>query len=193
MFFKQAKQYSKFSDEELVDSYRLSHDINYVGNLYLRYTHLVLGLGIKYFKNETSANDAVMDIFVIITKELKKHKVENFKSWLYTVSKNHCLQELRKNKTVTKKQDAFEVFLNNSMENNEELYLIEQTDKEDLLTKLEKALPELKDQQQQCVKAFYLENKSYQIIAEEFGMTINDVKSNIQNGKRNLKIKLTEK
>lgn len=193
MFFKQTKQYSKFTDEELVERYRLSHDVKYAGNLYLRYTHLVLGLGIKYFKNESAATDAVMDIFEIVTKELKKRHVENFKSWLYTVSKNHCLQELRKNKTVIKKQDAFEVFLNNSMENNEELHLIERTEKEALLLKLEKALPSLNQQQQQCVKAFYLENKSYQLIADEFRMTINDVKSNIQNGKRNLKIKLTEK
>lgn len=192
MFFKQNNSFSQLTDDDLIERYRHSHDVKYAGNLYLRYTHLVLGLGLKYFKNETAAEDAVMDVFEVVARELKKHKIDNFKSWLFTVTKNHCLQELRKNKSVVKKQDSLEYFLNHSMENNEELHLMEQREKEALLVKLENALPKLKEEQQQCIRAFYLENKSYQNIADKFGMTTNDVKSNIQNGKRNLKIKLTE-
>lgn len=193
MFFNKTNNFSKFSDEDLIERYRHSHDGKYLGHLYMRYMHLVLGLCFKYFKNESLANDGVMDIYEIIAKELRKHNVENFKSWLYTVSKNYCLQEKRKDKTIAKKQDAFEIFLNNSMENNQELHLIEREQKEELLLKLEAALPTLKEQQQICIRAFYIENKSYQEIADELNIKLMEVKSNIQNGKRNLKIKMTEK
>ena len=91
MFFKQNNNLSSLPDNELIERYRHSHDNKYVGHLYLKYTHLVLGLCLKYFKNEAVANDAVMDIFEVIVKELKRHKVDNFKSWLYILSKNHCL------------------------------------------------------------------------------------------------------
>lgn len=193
MFFKQNNSFSQLSDADLVERYRHSHDTKYLGHLYLRYSHLVLGLGLKYFKNEAAAQDAVMDIYEKISKELKKHNVENFKSWLYTLAKNHCLQDIRKHKVNLKKQDAFEVFLNNSVENEDELHLIERQEKEVLLSKLEKALPMLKDSQYECVKAFYLESKSYQDIADQMNISLKEVKSNIQNGKRNLKIKMTEK
>ena len=193
MFFKQNKNFSHLTDADLIERFRHSHDTLYLGHLYLRYTHLVLGLCLKYFKNEAAAQDAVMEIYEKLSKELKKHNVENFKSWLYTLTKNHCLQVLRKDKVKFKKQDAFEVFLNNSMENEDEMHLIERKEKENLLSKLEETLPLLKENQQKCVKAFYLENKSYQVIAEEMNISLKEVKSNIQNGKRNLKLKMTEK
>lgn len=193
MFFKQNKNFSNLSDADLIDRFRHSHDAQYLGHLYLRYTHLVLGLCLKYFKNEAAAQDAVMDIYEKLAKELKKHRVENFKSWLYTLAKNHCLQVLRKDKVKFKKHDAFEIFLSNSMENDVEMHLIESKEKEALLLKLEAVLPMLKAQQYECVKAFYLENKSYQNIATQMNISLKEVKSNIQNGKRNIKIKMTEK
>ncbi|MNL72987.1 hypothetical protein D3C87_1983880 [compost metagenome] len=39
-----------------------------------------------------------------------------------------------------------------------------------------------------CVELFYLHKKSYQEIADSTDYTLKEVKSNIQNGKRNLKI-----
>lgn len=193
MFFKQNNNFSDLSDTELIERFRHSHDAKYLGHLYLRYTHLVLGLCFKYFKNEAEAQDAVMDIYEKLSKELKKHNVDHFKSWLYMLSKNHCLQVLRKDKQNYKKQDAFEVFLSNSMETDVEMHLIERKEKESLLLKLEKTLPLLKDSQYDCVKAFYLDSKSYQDIADELNISLKEVKSNIQNGKRNLKIKMTER
>lgn len=192
MFFKSKNKLSDLPDAELVERYRHSHDPKYVGHLYLKYTHLILGLCLKYFKDEDKANDAVMSIFEQIVKDLKKHNVDNFKSWLYTLSKNYCLQELRKNKSIHKKKDAFEIFLANSVENDLEFHQLEKETKEKLLTKLELKLPLLKDNQEKCVRAFYLESKTYQQIADENNLSLKEVKSSIQNGKRNLKIKMTE-
>ena len=45
----------------------------------------------KYLKNEEEAKDCVQQIFLKVITELKKYRVDYFKSWLYMVAKNHCL------------------------------------------------------------------------------------------------------
>ena len=63
-------------------------------------------------------------------------------------------------------------------------------EKELLLTKLEEFIPKLKENQRVCIELFYLQNKSYSQIAEETGLNLKEVKSSIQNGKRNLELNL---
>tara|TARA_B110000037_G_scaffold222760_2_gene299388 strand:+ start:5986 stop:6567 length:582 start_codon:yes stop_codon:yes gene_type:complete len=193
MFSKQEKNISKLPDNELIELFRHSHDNKYIVHLYLKYSHLVLGLCIKYYRDVDRANDALMNIFELLIKELKKHKVENFKSWLYSVSKNYCLQDLRKNKTKLKKSEAFEVILKESMEIDDEKHQFIKEEKEKLLIRMGKALPLLNHEQQKCLKMFYLESYTYAEISVETGYTLNEVKSYIQNGKRNLKTKILEK
>lgn len=193
MFSKKDKNFSKLPDNELIELFRHSHDNVYIGQLYLKYSHLVLGLCIKYYKDLDKANDALMNIFELLIKELKKHKVENFKSWLYSVSKNYCLQDLRKNQTKLKKSEAFEIFFKESMEIDNEKHLLIKEEKENLLNKMEKVLLLLNYEQQKCLTLFYLESNTYAEISVETGYTLNEVKSYIQNGKRNLKTKMLEK
>jgi RNA polymerase sigma-70 factor (ECF subfamily) len=53
---------------------------------------------------------------------------------------------------------------------------------------LERCMEKLTAVQKQSIDLFYLKEKCYKEIAEITGFTLNDVKSYIQNGKRNLKI-----
>jgi len=181
---------AKLPDNELIERFRYSHDNQYVGELYTRYAHLVLGLCIKYFEDLDMAKDATMSIFELLLHELKRHHIDHFKSWLYTVSKNYCLQELRKKKSRNKKEDLFKDFLQDTMES--ELDMHPKEHKELLLLRMEKLLPTLKNNQRLCLKMFYLEGKSYVDISYELNFSLKEVKSHIQNGKRNLKIKMQE-
>lgn len=181
---------SQLSDNELIDCFRYSHDNQYIGELYTRYAHLVLGLGIKYFKDVEIAKDATMSIFELLHHELKRHHISHFKSWLFTVSKNYCLQELRKQKSLFKKEDLLQDFLKDTMENDLELH--PKNEKESLLAKMEALIPTLNNNQRTCLKMFYLEGKSYADISTELNFSLKEVKSHIQNGKRNLKIKLEQ-
>lgn len=183
---------NNLSDNQLVERFRHSHDNQYVGQLFNRYSHLVLGLCIKYFKDQNQAEDAVMNIFELLIKELKKHDIEYFKSWLYMVSKNYCLQEIRKRRALLNKKAGFELFFNENVELQDELHLNVNSDKEKLLQRMEASLPLLKYNQRQCIKMFYLDNKTYADISEETGYSLKEIKSYIQNGKRNLKIKMIE-
>ena len=181
------EKYNSLSDEELISSFHDSGDSVYVGVLYKRYGHLVLGLCLKYLKNKDDAQDAVVQIFSNLLTDLKKHKVTFFKSWLYVYSKNFCLMELRKRQSALKKdmelRDNYELFV----ESGDPAHLNE---KERQINMLETAISGLNDHQKQCITLFYLHNKSYNEITVITGWSLNDVKSHLQNGKRNLKIRM---
>lgn len=174
---------SSFSDADLVQRYKSTGDAAVLGDLYSRYMELVYGVCLKYLKEPEDAQDAVMAIFEELLIKLQKHEVENFRSWLYTVAKNHCLMKLRSGKkaVVTKLPEEF-------MQSEDGLHLDGVLEKEENLKRLEACLERLSADQRTAVEAFYLRGKCYNQIAAETGMEWNKVRSFIQNGRRNLKI-----
>lgn len=193
MAFIKLQRDKNSTDNELVSRFRLSHNSDYVGELFQRYTHLVFGVCMKYLQNEEHSKDAVMEIFEKLLIDLKKHDVDNFKSWLYSVSKNHCLMKLRKDKSQANHVDEFGKDSLVLMENEEPLHHTNGEEQELLDKSLYEGIENLKEEQKVCVELFYLQNKSYEEVAEITGYSMMQVKSYIQNGKRNLKIFLTEK
>jgi RNA polymerase sigma-70 factor (ECF subfamily) len=143
----------------------------------------------KYLRDEDLAKDATMQVFENLISLLKKHQVENFKAWLHTIVKNHCLMELRKkNQANTSSYDTLVENATIDMEKEEVSHLDDKIEKEKDLELLDQAMIGLKDDQKLCVELFYLKDKSYNEIANITGFDIKQVKSHIQNGKRNLKI-----
>jgi RNA polymerase sigma-70 factor (ECF subfamily) len=158
-----------------------------VGELYERYGHLVLGLCLNYLKNKDDAREATLTIFGKLLGDLKKHKINYFKSWLYAYSKNFCLMELRKRQSRLKKELDLDENTALIMDFNEAEHL---HSKENQILLLESAMAFLSEEQRICIELFYLKERSYKEIAELTGHQFNEVKSYIQNGKRNLKIQM---
>ncbi len=171
------------TDMELLRLYKESGELSHWGELYARYTSLVYGVCLKYLKDRDEAKDAMMQLFEKLVATLLTHDVENFKSWLYVTTRNHCLMQLRARKG--KYQQEFSPGL---VENQFLLHLDEEPEMEQNLSKLEKCIDQLVNDQQQCVRLFYLQEKCYRDITGLTGFDLNKVKSYIQNGKRNLKI-----
>lgn len=176
-------KYRHISDKELLDRFYSDHNNEWLGFLLERYTMLLLGVSMKYLKNEEEAKDAVQQVFLKAINELHKYKVEYFKSWIYMIAKNHCLMKLRDKGRFG--PEINEQLLTTSPEAETGNIHIE---KDKTLDALAGALQQLNKEQQQCVTLFYLEKKSYQEISEQTDFTIMQVKSHIQNGKRNLRI-----
>lgn len=182
------KLHNHISDQDLLERFYADHDNQWLGILLERYTLLLLGVCMKYLKNEELAKDSVQQIFLKAITELQKYRVEYFKSWIYMVAKNHCLMQLRdkpgKNTVEVKESIPAQA---------------DETDKESLLLNektymyMGEALKELNADQQLCVTLFYMEKKSYQQIAEQTGYSMMQVKSHIQNGKRNMRILIEKK
>lgn len=175
-------KYSTYSDEELLNRYIDSGEEIYWGTLYHRYIPLIYGLCLKYLCDREHAKDAVMDIYEMLSKKIKEYKIDHFKSWIYTVSKNHC-HHLLKGK---KKSIIFES-CDHFMENDDFHTLIEEPQNEEEMRALEYCLQTLSEEQRISIQYFYLENCSYFDVVERTGYAISKVKSYIQNGKRNLK------
>ena len=179
------RNYNDIDDKELLQLFYKDSNNEWLGVLLQRYTLLLLGVCMKYLKNEEEAKDSVQQIFLKVINELHKYKVEYFKSWLYMVAKNHCLMKLRNKGKYT--AEINEKVLAGPDEEAQQITAIE---KDNTLNNMELALKQLNDEQQICITLFYLQKKTYQQIAEDTGYTVMQVKSNIQNGKRNLKIQM---
>lgn len=184
MIFKLARRnYKDFSDEELILAFRRLEDKSIIGELYARYGHLVMGCCLKYLKQYENAEDTTIKVFVDLEDKLIRHSIQHFKSWLYQVTKNECLQFLRKRKLNTSE------LIGEGVSEESDPADIELEKQIDLrIERIPEALQQLKGIQKECVERFYLQQKSYVEIGNELNIPVNTVKSAIQNGKRNIKI-----
>jgi RNA polymerase sigma-70 factor (ECF subfamily) len=176
-------KYDHIDDNELLSRFYADHNNEWLGILMQRYTMLLLGVSMKYLRNEEEAKDAVQQVFLKAISELHKYPVAYFKSWIYMIAKNHCLMKLRDKGKYTTAID--ERLMGAADEAEEKDSYIEKDRK---LSTMAEALQQLNKEQQLCVTLFYLQKKSYHEIAEETNYTLMQVKSHIQNGKRNLKL-----
>lgn len=172
------------TDEELLARHAESEHAEYFGALYNRYIPLLYGLCLKYLNDKHKANDAVMLLFEELLPKISDYSIQHFKPWLYRVARNHCLQILRK-----ESREIVVDFDSDLMESDEVLHLLcDEEDDQARLQALQRCLERLPDGQRMSIIHFFMKEMSYTDVAEETGYSIKAVKSNIQNGKRNLKI-----
>ncbi|TDS10402.1 RNA polymerase sigma factor [Sphingobacterium paludis] len=178
------------NEKELLHDYKRTGDIAILGNLYPPYMSLLYGVCYKYLQDQDSCQDAVMQIFEQLIEKLRIHEVDNFKSWLYVYARNYCLMELRKDKART-----FVDIENHLLESEQKLGMLEHEDRwsDRDFEQMQSCLNTLQEKQARCVRMFYIEQKCYKDIAEALKIDLNQVKSHIQNGKRNLKICMESK
>ncbi len=177
-------RYSAMEDEELLQSFRKSAERAIIDEFFNRYAHLLYPLAYKYLKDSDSARDLVLEVFSGLAEKLERFDVQNFKSWLCTVTRNQCLMRLRKesHEIVTDQVEVFQAF---SMEKQEDMH--QEYEEEQVALRLVGLLTELKNDQKVCLEMMYLQQMSYQQISDATGFSMKQVKSYIQNGKRNLR------
>lgn len=181
MFFRQKP--TSLSDAELVLQFKETGDLILVSELFTRYTPLVYGVCVKYLRDREEAKDAAMQVFEKLPSALKSHEVAHFKSWLYVTTRNACLMQIR-----SKKGKLTEELSDKIVESDFLLHPEEEPELENDLKKLESCIETLGNEQKQCVRLFFIDEKCYKDIVAVTGFDMNKVKSYIQNGKRNLKI-----
>lgn len=152
-----------------------------LGVLWDRYAHLLFGVAMNYLKDVEASKDEVMGLFAELPALIGKHDVQKFRPWVHAVMRNRCLMALRKANPQVRMDPA----------------LIEQEDQgadsalhEASLQELEAAIARLPEGQEACIRMFYLEKNSYQQVAERTGHSLEQVRSHLQNGRRNLRISL---
>ncbi len=183
------------TDTELLSKFRSEGDLKVLGELYSRYMHLVYGVCLKYLKNNEEAKDGVMQIFEKLITEVTRHDIVNFRSWLHVVTKNYCLMQIRSARSDKEKLNDWlndpEIF----MENLVEMHPLDEGDEDQLSLNaaIEDCIKKLNEEQRNCIRQFYFEDRCYREISGNLDMDEKKVKSHLQNGKRNLKICLEQK
>ncbi|ASU36484.1 RNA polymerase sigma factor [Mucilaginibacter xinganensis] len=180
-FFSKPIKTTDADDDKLLANYRENGDLTLLGKLYEKQMPLVYGVCLKYLKDEEQAKDAVMGIFEDLVVKVRQHDIKHFKSWLYVLSRNYCLMQLRAGKKMemTNLDEVMEFSL---------VLHPDDSNREAAMQALEKCIDKLPGNQKQSVSLFYLNEKCYKEVTELTGFTLNEVKSYIQNGKRNLRI-----
>ena len=188
-----SSEIKSLSDNELVSRFKETGDSLIVGELFKRYRHLVFGVCMKYLRDEDESQDVQMQVFEKLLKDLHRHQVEQFKGWLYAVTKNECLMYLRSRKSERARQEQMKKDQEAVMESIGTLHTDGVNSTEVQLREMENSLSLLSENQRRCLELFYLEQKCYKEVADITGFSMNEVKSYIQNGKRNLKILMSSK
>jgi RNA polymerase sigma-70 factor (ECF subfamily) len=172
------------SDEELIVYYQQSGDNQWLGMLLERHTLLLLGIALKYLKDKAQAQDAVQQVFIKTITNFPTTPVQNFKGWLYILMRNHCFGILRSSNYFAS-EELLQNFAEPESKSREELI------SDELMRQhMHQAINSLNDEQQICIRLFYIEERSYKEIMERTNFSFEQVKSFVQNGKRNLKIAL---
>jgi RNA polymerase sigma factor (sigma-70 family) len=179
--------YKNISEDELLARFYKDGNSDWLGILLERFTLLLFGVCMKYLKNEELAKDTVQQVFLKALSEIPKYRIDNIGGWLYQVARNMCLSNLRSKKEWSD-EEALQY-----IPQPEEMPVSLLLQKEQDIDRMKEELENLKEEQRICVALFYLERKSYNQIAEQTGYSVKQVKSHIQNGKRNLKLKLETK
>lgn len=187
MWLFKKKEYS--SDEELLKHYKQSGNKDLFADLFKKHVSVVYGTCLFYLQDKDEAQDATMQLFEKLMLDINNREIDNFKGWLSFVVRNHCISIIRKNKSQSKNIKSYYEFEYEDA-NYETEEKINTVSDDVMLENMKQCLPKLKENQRLCVELFYLNNKSYQDIANQTGFTLNEIKSYIQNGKRNLKLLL---
>ena len=171
----------QLTDKQLLQLYTSSGDDKHLSTLYTRYVEMIYGVCLKYFKNSAEAKDAASEVYLLLLRRAKGKEIDNWKPWLYTVVKNYCLEQLRSRTNKRPKQmDADRMY-------SEEVYHPTIDSKDEEVRKLENCIDGLEDDQKSCIRMFYLEKQTYQELSEKLNLSWGQVRSRIQNGRRNLK------
>jgi RNA polymerase sigma-70 factor (ECF subfamily) len=190
-YFKTSSN-SKLSDEELIKKFRFSHDSSYLGELFLRYTPYVFGVAIKHLQNQKDAEDLTLTTYNKISSDLKRIEITDFKKWLYKLIVDQC--NIEKKKKSASNEESKMILIEELTKEEDSLFINTDSKNTTLDTNsLRLAIDTLNESQKICIDLFYIQNKSYQEVSEITGYSLNQVKTNIQNGKRLLKTYIENK
>src|SRR5690606_16067017 len=170
-------------DEVLLRRYRDTGDMTVLGKLYEAYAEMVYYVCMRYLKDSERSKDAVMQIFEELIHKVNKQEIQRFGNWLYVLSRNHCLMQLRAEKN--RHHASIDEFVEFTLAVHPEG---EAAEKERQHTAREQCMERLPETPKRSDDWLFVNEQCYKEIAASTGYRMKEVKSYIQNGKRNLKL-----
>lgn len=127
-----------------------------VENLYNKYKKVVYGIAFMISKNQDDAEDIMQSVFTKIYKlEKSKIPINNYASWLYSITKNETINYLKKKKNDIPLDKVYEI----PNDNNELNKIVDNIEFNKLISKLN-------DKEKEIISLKIVSNFSFQEIAK---------------------------
>lgn len=172
-------RYSTHKDEELVALYLSSQRNEYFEEIYERYVNKVYRKCYSFVYNQEKAEDLTHDIFLKLIVKIGSFKeTSKFSTWLYSITYNYCMDQIRIGKKRT------ETALNDQME------LSDENDTEELdfqSNEINRSLGQMPADERAILQMKYQEDFSIKEIADTLKITESAVKMRLMRSKEKLK------
>ena len=152
-----------------------------------QYHRLVCHIAGHYMKNPDEVDDVAQEVFFRSYRALDRYNPEyRFSTWLSGITRNHCLDLLRKNSRVTVVDFDECAWLAADRHTPEEAWL-EQEEREEL----REAVEDLPDNYREVITMYHGEELSYQAMAERMDKPLSIVKNRLMRARRLLEKRMT--
>lgn len=126
----------------------------------------------RFLTDEEACKDVVNDVFEKVWQQFDELKAETSSAFLYTQVRNRCIDRLRHQQVEEQYAELYRAL-------SEDVSEIRADEREERLARIEKTIANLTDPTKTILKQCYYENKKYQEVADEFGISVSGVKKHI--------------
>lgn len=149
-----------------------------------KYQNMVYSLALKLLKNAEDAEEMAQDTFIKAYQKLDTYEGKSkFSTWLYSITYNACISELRKRRIEFKSLDDRQI----SDQDEQKMYdYYRETKKEDQEKYLNLALEKLPEDDQVLVMLYYYENQSMDEISAITNLTVSNIKVKIHRARKRM-------
>ncbi len=178
---------NKLPDDELIKRIKKGEE-EYTEVLIRKYYKMVYTIISKELRDKELAKDLAQEVFLKICQNINKYlESGNFSSWLFSITRNHIIDYIRKNKTRNKyevKESIDESLVGKKYPNHEKV---------EVFNYLLEAIEELPPEQNEVVILYYLKRMSVEQIALQLGVPKGTITSRLFLARKKLIKILTNK
>lgn len=160
-----------FKDLKKTDRFERMYKENYIRLFYYAF---------RFLTDEEACKDVVNDVFEKAWQQFDELKTETASAYLYAQVRSRCIDRLRHQQVEEQYAELYRAL-------SEDVFEIRADEREERLARIEKTIASLTDPTKTILKECYYENKKYQEVADEFGISVSGVKKHIMKALRLLR------
>ena len=165
-------------------------DSNAFGELIMAYEKFVFNVACKMFSNPEDAEDIAQDVLIKAYKNIDKFDFNSsFSTWLYRITTNTCIDEMRKRKgketysiDEEDEESGLSLQIKDTSPDAEETVIQQET-----VSEVRRAIDKLSEEHKTVIILRDLQDLSYEEVADTLGINVGTVKSRLARARKNLK------
>lgn len=158
-----------------------SGQTNHFSYLVEKYQDIVFSIALKVLKNRADAEEMAQESFIKAYKSLHTFKgTAKFSTWLYRITYNNCISEVRKKKIYFTSTDDVEI------KDESDDFNIDALPAENRARYVKEALEKLPEEEYTLVLLYYFENQSIGEIVKVTKLSASNVKVKLHRARKRL-------